>query len=697
MQVSSSIPTRKGKAGQILEYATSAAATMQNLAQVSGVPFLQTAVSASLLVLNEIQMTKMNQGMLLPIAELIHQLLSTIIHLCVANEGVLPLKLLGNIGHFAQTLQNFQNSLKLQQELGRIKRFIRHHELSTQLQTYETELQAIADEFKIRNGATMAAELIEFELDAQQRHQELMAVLAAQNDRKSEYSYSLRGSVFRQSNGVFSVLPPLPKIFHGRDAELAQLVTSFSQDEPTHMAILGLGGMGKTTLAIAALHHPEIISKYDRRHFISCESALEKNQLVRIIGDHLGLEPSKQLLKAIIGHFSECGSVLLVLDNLETTWEPVEYRAEVEDLLSLLSELPQLGLLITMRGAERPSKVRWTRPFLPPLDPLPPAASRQTVVEIADDPSSDEESHLAELLDLSGHLPLAVNIMANVASYEGYSKTLLRWKTEKTALLSDGSDQRSNLETSISISLSSPRMLSSTHVKELLSLLSLLPDGLSDVDLLSHEAVDIPNILQCRATLFRTSLAYTEHGRLKALSPIREYIKHVHSPGHERVERLRRYWDTLLELWKSLKELPSKELILRLISNLGNIDSVTQFVLSRALSGADRQRLMCSILSLDLFSQTILKSESPLAQHVVDHIHSRGDRRLHWQQTCSSLDLRDYHNLSPVQAEFLIRQGTEYYDQEEDPASEAEFSEAAAGYYYLTEHARPARRVRSQT
>ncbi|KAJ7113836.1 hypothetical protein C8R44DRAFT_881413 [Mycena epipterygia] len=650
---------------------------MQSLAQVSGVPFLQTAVSESVLVLNEIQMTKMNQGRLLPIVELIHQLLSTIIHLCVTNEGVLPLKLLGNIGDFAQTLQNLQNSLKFQQELGSIRRFIRQHEISTQFQTYETELQTIANELK--------AKLIEFELDAQQRHRELMAVLAAQNDGKSlEYSDSLRGSIFCQSNNVFSVLPPFPKIFHGRDSELTQLVTSFSREEPTHMAILGPGGMGKTTLAIAALHHPEIISKYDRRHFISCESALEKNQLVRIIGDHLGLEPSKQLSEAILRHFGESGSALLVLDNLETTWEPVERRAEVEDLLSLLSELPQLRLLITMRGAERPSKVKWTRPFLPPLDPLPPAASRQTFVEIADDPSSDEELHLTELLDLSGHLPLVVNLMANVASYEGYSKTLLRWKAEKTALLSAGSDKRSNLETSITTSLSSQRMLSFPHTKELLSLLSLLPDGISYVDLLSQEAVDIPNILKCRAVLLRTSLAYIEHGRLKALNPIREYVMHVHPPSYERVERLRHHWDALLGVWKSHKEQLSKELISRLRSNLGNIHSVTQFVLSRTLSGADRQGLMYSILSLDLFSQTILKGKSLLTQHVVDHIQASGDRRLHWQHICSCLDLADYRNLSPVQAEVVIRQGIEYFDQEKDPAGQADFYKVAARYHYLT-------------
>jgi predicted ATPase len=128
--------------------------------------------------------------------------------------------------------------------------------------------------------------------------------------------------------------------------ELAQIAIAL-QIQPAHLAILGPGGMGKTTLAVAALYHPEVVLKYVQRHFMFCESASENSRLVKVIAAHLGLEPSKHLSTAIIAHFRDCGTTLLVLDNLETVWEQVESRAEVEELLSLLSEVPTLSLLVS--------------------------------------------------------------------------------------------------------------------------------------------------------------------------------------------------------------------------------------------------------------------------------------------------------------------------------------------------------------
>jgi hypothetical protein len=104
--------------------------------------------------------------------------------------------------------------------------------------------------------------------------------------------------------------------------------------------------MGKTTLATAAVHHPAIVEKYGLIHFISCESATTCADLVTSIGSYLGLEPSTQLSKRVVQHFEQCGPCLVVFDNFETPWEPVESREQVEQLLSLLADIQSLALLV---------------------------------------------------------------------------------------------------------------------------------------------------------------------------------------------------------------------------------------------------------------------------------------------------------------------------------------------------------------
>ncbi|KAJ7452874.1 P-loop containing nucleoside triphosphate hydrolase protein, partial [Mycena latifolia] len=367
--------------------------------------------------------------------------------------------------------------------------------------------------------------------------------------------------------------PASPKIFHGRDSELDELIASLLTESP-RVAVLGPGGMGKTALATAALHHPAIIEKYNLQHFISCESANISVELVAIIGAHLGLEPSSQLSKVVVQHFEGTGPCLLVLDNLETLWEAMESRGGVEEFLSSLADVPSLALLITMRGAERPGKVKWTRPFLPPLEPLAPSASRQIFAEIADGQEIGEESALEELLDLSGSVPLAISLMASVAAFEGYTSTLSRWKVENTALLSDGHDKRSNLEISIALSLGSPRFSSSPNTKNLLSLLSILPDGITDEDLIICK-VPLPNVPHSRASLVRTSLAYIDGGgRLKALNPIREYIRRVHPPPVSLSKPLRTYFQELFAIWDTHQQLPSADLVPKMVSHLGNINGL---------------------------------------------------------------------------------------------------------------------------
>ncbi|KAJ6530583.1 P-loop containing nucleoside triphosphate hydrolase protein [Mycena capillaripes] len=381
------------------------------------------------------QTSKSQKYRCLRIVEENHHLLCVLLSFCIHSEDIQSPAMLHQIAQYAATLQKIESCLRAQQELGTIRRLFKQSEITARLDSCETELKVALSIFTIGRSSSNA------------------------------------------SSGSLSILPAYPKIFHGREAELEDL-TNILLADTARVAILGPGGMGKTTLAMAALHDSKVVKKYSTCYFVSCDSAHTSDSLVAIIAANLGLEPSRALGRVVIHHLSTGPPCLVVLDNFETPWESVDGRTKVEEFLALLADVPHVALLITMRGAERPSKIQWTHPFLRPLMPLTSIAARQTFIDIA-----DEIHNNTELLDITDNVPLAIQLVATIAASEGCQTTLEQWKLERTALLSAGSDKRSNLEISISLSLSCPRMLSSPHAGELLSLMSLMSDGISDMDL----------------------------------------------------------------------------------------------------------------------------------------------------------------------------------------------------------------------
>ncbi|KAJ7629261.1 P-loop containing nucleoside triphosphate hydrolase protein, partial [Mycena polygramma] len=368
-------------------------------------------------------------------------------------------------------------------------------------------------------------------------------------------------------------LPSEPKIFVGRESEVSDILDTLNRETP-RIAILGPGGIGKTSLARTILHHPEVHTRYDgRRFFVVCDSASTKVEVAALIAAHLGLKPSKDPTDAIIRHFSDGAPCLLVLDNLDRAWEPLHLRRDVEDFLALLSAVEHLALMITMRGAERPGKVRWTRPFLSPLKPLEHAAAREIFFEIADDVYDDAD--VDKILALTGNMPLAIDLISHLVSAEGCSNILSRWEMEKTSLVSEGHDRRSNLELSIAVSLSSPRITGVPHALDLLSLLSMLPDGLSDVELLQSK-LQMDDILRCKLALLRTSMAYNDDvGRLRCLVPIREYIRNTYPPSPALVHSLLAHFTDLLQLYLRFHGTPENTAIVgRITSNFVNIENL---------------------------------------------------------------------------------------------------------------------------
>jgi GTPase SAR1 family protein len=119
-------------------------------------------------------------------------------------------------------------------------------------------------------------------------------------------------------------------------------------EQPARIAILGGGEMGKTSLARAVLHHQETCAKFEHILFVSAESVTTAIELAALIGLHVGLDPGEDLTKPVIQYLSKKSPSLLVLDNLETVWEPIESRHGVEEFLSLLTEVEHLRLIVCL-------------------------------------------------------------------------------------------------------------------------------------------------------------------------------------------------------------------------------------------------------------------------------------------------------------------------------------------------------------
>ncbi|KAF8157576.1 hypothetical protein K438DRAFT_2074166 [Mycena galopus ATCC 62051] len=438
----------------------------------------------------------------------------------------------------------------------------------------------------------------DFKQTANRMHKELLELIETFSDANT---LSERSSVYlganesKNSSNSFSMLPSKPKIFHGCEQELTHIMKLLVQQLPK-IAILGGGGMGKTSLARAALHHSDISARYEHRFFVSAEAATTSTELAELIGLHVGLNLALDLTKTVVRYFSEKSSCLLILNNLETVWEPLHSRVGVEEFLSLLSQVENLALMITMRGAERPAKVQWTHPFLMPLQPLSDDATRQTFLDITD--NSDPMEEIDKVLQFTSNMPLAVDLIAHLADHEGLSNVFSRWEAEKTSLLSIGADRRSNLDVSIRLSLSSPRI--NSHSRELQILPSVLPNGPLDAELVQI-SLGITNILSCKAALQATSLVYRDSNqRILLLTPVREYIQQVLPPPQ-----------SLIQKYHGEQLAP---VVTQITLNLANVQEVLQRGLY--LGAPSLADMIYSVLSLNRFYRVIGRDHTVLMDSI---------------------------------------------------------------------------------
>ncbi|KAJ7451914.1 hypothetical protein FB451DRAFT_1524463 [Mycena latifolia] len=654
---------------------------LTELSDAFGTPFVPAISNTTLSLMTAVQLAnvKKNKEDCIQLLENVYQLLCAIVNLHIKSEtkGSLPPATLDHVGKFMETLHKIHTFVQAQQDGSKIKSFFHQTETKALLSEGQVELQKALEVFKYSNlmetetNITALGHMTQMQEEAEIMHKEVLELISSWSD----------GTTSDRSTRPVNHGIAKPKIFHGRESELKDIVDILHQESPK-IAILGAGGMGKTSLAKATLHHPDIAPKYEHCFFVLADSVTTSIGLSVLIAEHIGLKPAKDVTTQVLHYFATHGPSLLILDNLETPWEPLESRSKVEELLAKLTDIPHLAL-ITMRGAERPAKVQWTRPFLAPLKPLSDVAARETFFAIAED--GHDSNDVDEVLSLTDNMPLAVDLMAHAVDFEGScSAVLARWKSEKTSLLSAGNDRKSDLDTSITISLSSSRM--STGAKDLLSLLSILPDGLSDVELVQSK-LSMNDILTCKATLLATSLAYMDDKRrLKSLVPIREHMQCFYPPSPLLIHPLQKYFHELLDLHQKYpRTQQGAGRVKHLALNVGNMREL----LLRGLN-QDNPNLADTIdctLAMKVFMQNIDPGSNHLIATLMDQIEAVLPGNCD-EEFKAQVILWKFESSSPclsTDAELLITQAISHFQNFNDLVLESKFYVGVGIYYFHIE------------
>lgn len=207
-------------------------------------------------------------------------------------------------------------------------------------------------------------------------------------------------------------------IFYGRAEELATLEHWIIQDRCRLIAILGMGGIGKTALSVKLAqclqNGFEMVIWRSLRNAPSLKALL--GELVPFLSQQRQVEPGiRPLLQCL--RTSRC---LVVLDNMETILQPGQqagyFRSGYEDYSDLLQVVGESNhqscLLLTSR--EKPAAIAMFEGADLPVRSLSIGGSLTTALALIEDQQlSGTEAHKQALCQHYGCSPLALKITAS--------------------------------------------------------------------------------------------------------------------------------------------------------------------------------------------------------------------------------------------------------------------------------------------
>ncbi|KAK7465363.1 hypothetical protein VKT23_005341 [Stygiomarasmius scandens] len=435
--------------------------------------------------------------------------------------------------------------------------------------------------------------------------------------------------------------PRLSSTFLGREKLVKRLVARFTtphNSEKALVALLGPGGMGKTSVGLAVMEDHSVRKRFgDNQFWVPCEKAESVSLLLDTLYESLRINrQSGKTLDDILeeleppsDHTDSQPFRIILLDNFETPWNlKSEEREGVKKILLSLMRVSRVSILITMRASQPPTE-EWKEECIMPLEPKASAKLYKSIF-----PKGNYQG-LLDLLSAIGYCPLVITLVARYAQSNSATPAELLdvWRREGTDFL--GGEQEDQINRSIRLSVDSPPMEQNPHSLRLLAFLALFPGGVPAVCLEEWLPPSIDR-LKTLSALSTAALIEQRDGMVMVIPVIRSYVLHT---GRIPTETLKEVREHVRQLCCSLlarhESSPGDPSYLRDKAFISSQETNFQSILLDATSGTDVD-----------FSPKVFKALLALCWHqiwtrprleLIEHTLSLSKRADNKQYTAQSL------------------------------------------------------------